>query len=198
MRSSPCGQIREKAAASWRSGPKLPRRGWILPRSLWRGDGVRLRRCARRPSVEAPPLSMVAVGTRISPRPPHIYGPAARCKRINRMGHAVRFNLSDLWLEHALRAIMEIRAQLSSLDPRPRGPRAGPDFSLRRGDRCSIVLTFSREPRQGSSRFTSGSQPQPSCRFWRRCGTVSASMIEYRPRDARELVGQRYGKDVFM
>ena len=68
-------------------------------------------------------------GTAITGRPPHIYGPAARCKRINWMGHAVRFNLSDLWLEHALRAIMEIRAQLSSLDPRPRGPCAGPDFS---------------------------------------------------------------------
>src|SRR6266849_6482374 len=52
----------------------------------------------------------------IAEHPPHIYGPAARCKRIN-------------WLEHALRAIMEIRAQLSSLDPRPRGPCAGPDFS---------------------------------------------------------------------
>src|SRR5258708_7801117 len=71
----------------------------------------------------------IAVGTRVTSRPPHIYGPAARCKRINWMGHAVRFNLSDLWLEHALRAIMEIRAQLSSLDPRPRGPCAGPDFS---------------------------------------------------------------------
>src|SRR5260370_34670898 len=59
------------------------------------------------------PGPMVAVGTRISPRPPDIYGPAARCKRINWMGHAVRFNLSGLWLEHALRAIMEIRAQLS-------------------------------------------------------------------------------------
>src|ERR1700738_1481338 len=70
-----------------------------------------------------------AVGTRVTSRPPHIYGPAARCKRINWMGHAVRFNLSDLWLEHALRAIMEIRAQMSSLDPRPRGPCAGPDFS---------------------------------------------------------------------
>jgi hypothetical protein len=44
-------------------------------------------------------------------------------------GHAVRINLSGLWLELALRAIMEIRAQLSSLDPRPRGPCAGPDFS---------------------------------------------------------------------
>jgi hypothetical protein len=72
---------------------------------------------------------MVTVGTAVASRPPYIYGPAARCKRINWMGHAVRFNLSDLWLEHALRAIMEIRAQLSSLDPRPRGPCAGPDFS---------------------------------------------------------------------
>src|SRR6202165_2779221 len=56
-------------------------------------------------------------------------GEGARRATINWMGHAVRFNLSDLWLEHALRAIMEIRAQLSSLDPRPRGPCAGPDFS---------------------------------------------------------------------
>src|SRR6202043_3657825 len=142
--------------------------------------------------------SEVAVGTRISPRPPHIYGPAARCKRINWMG--------------ACGPLQSIRPLVGACAPGHHGnPRAavlirskasramcGARFQLRRGDRCSIVLTFSREPRQGSSRFTSGSQPQPSCRFWHRCGIVSASMIEYRPRDARELVGQRYGKDVFM
>src|SRR5467141_4983034 len=37
-------------------------------------------------------------------------------------------------------AIMEIRAQLSSLDPRPRGPCAGPDFSCA-GE--TIVPSFS-------------------------------------------------------
>src|SRR5258708_11912519 len=91
------------------------------------------RRFSRAPTI-------IAVGTRVTSRPPHIYGPAARCKRINWMGHAVRFNLSGLWLEHALRAIMEIRAQLSSLDPRPRGPCAGPDFS-RAGE--TVVPSFS-------------------------------------------------------
>jgi len=31
----------EKAAARWRSGSKRPRWGWMMPRSLWRGDGLR-------------------------------------------------------------------------------------------------------------------------------------------------------------
>src|SRR4029077_10250797 len=47
-------------------------------------------------------------------------------------GHAVRINLSGLWLELALPAIMGIRAQLSSLDPRPRRPCAGPGLSCAR------------------------------------------------------------------
>jgi len=44
-------------------------------------------------------------------------------------GHAVRINLSGLWLELAPPAIMGIRAQRSSLDPRPRRPCAGPGLS---------------------------------------------------------------------
>jgi hypothetical protein len=40
-------------------------------------------------------------------------------------GHAVRVNLSGLEWELGLRAIMGIRAQLTSLDPRPQGPCAG-------------------------------------------------------------------------
>ena len=34
----------------------------------------------------------------------------------------------------------------------------GARFQLRRGDRCSIVLVFSREPRRESSRFSSASR----------------------------------------
>src|SRR6478735_3717687 len=44
-------------------------------------------------------------------------------------GHAVRINLSGLWLELAPPAIMGIRAQRSSLDPRPRRPCAGSGLS---------------------------------------------------------------------
>src|ERR1700737_476839 len=131
---------------------------------------------------------MVAVGTRISPGPPHIYGPAARCKRINWMGHAVRFNLSGLWLEHALRAIMEIRAQLSSLDPRPRGPRAGPDFSCA-GETVipSFSLSLANLGREAPDLLLARSHT-PHASFGGGA-IVSASIIEYRPRDARELVG---------
>lgn len=63
-----------------------------------------------------------------SPPPAHLWAGRA-LQEESSDGHAVRINLSGLWLELALRAIMEIRAHLSSLDPRPRGPCAGPDFS---------------------------------------------------------------------
>src|ERR1700681_2033896 len=129
-----------------------------------------------------------AVGTRVTSRPPHIYGPAARCKRINWMGHAVRFNLSDLWLEHALRAIMEIRAQLSSLDPRPRGPCAGPDFSCA-GETVvpSFSLSLANLGREAPDLLLARSHSRHAA--FGVGGIVSASIIEYRPRDARELVG---------
>src|ERR1700692_1937632 len=103
-------------------------------------------------------------------------------------GHAVRFNLSDLWLEHALRAIMEIRAQLSSLDPRPRGPCAGPDF------RCAgetVVPSFSLSLANLGREAPDLLLARSHCRHaaFGVGGIVCASIIEYRPRDARELVG---------
>jgi hypothetical protein len=94
---------------------------------------------------------MVAVGTAISDRPPHIYLWTGRAlqEESSLDGHAVRINLSGLCLELRLRAIMEIRAQLSSLDPRPQGAMCGARLQLCRGDRCSIVFVSSREPRRG-------------------------------------------------
>src|ERR1700692_786145 len=94
-------------------------------------------------------------------------------------GHAVRFNLSGLRLEHALRAIMEIRAQLSSLDPRPRGPCAGPAFG------CARQTFF---PWFSLSRPNLGSEAPdlPLARSHSRHaafsvgGIVSATIIEYR------------------
>jgi hypothetical protein len=62
-----------------------------------------------------------AVGTLISERTPHIYGPAAGCKRNDSEDHAVCFNLSGLWLEPAPRAIMEIR--IAEVRERKRGRR---------------------------------------------------------------------------
>ena len=72
-------------------------------------------------------------------------------------GHAVRVNLSGLCLELALRAIMEICAQLSSVDPRPQGAMCGARLQLCRGDRCSIVVVSSREPRRGLDYLLLGS-----------------------------------------
>src|SRR5438132_10158573 len=123
---------------------------------------------------------MVAVGTRISPRPPHIYGPAARCKRINWMGHAVRFNLSGLWLEHALRAIMEIRAQLSLIRSKASRAMCGARFQLRRGDHCSIVLTSLPNLGREAPDLLLARSDSRHAAFGVR-GIVSASIIEYRP-----------------
>ncbi len=61
--------------------------------------------------------------------PAHLWTGRAVQEESSSEGHAVRVNLSGLCLELVLRAIMEIRAQLSSLDPRPQGPCAGPGFS---------------------------------------------------------------------
>jgi len=61
--------------------------------------------------------------------PAHLWTGRALQEESSLDGHAVRINLSGLCLELVLWAIMEIRAQLSSLDPRPQGPCAGPGFS---------------------------------------------------------------------
>ena len=61
--------------------------------------------------------------------PAHLWTGRALQEELSSDGHAVRINLSGLCLELVLWAIMEIRAQLSSLDPRPQGPCAGPGFS---------------------------------------------------------------------
>jgi hypothetical protein len=59
-----------------------------------------------------------------------IYGSAAHRKSESSNGIAVRINLSGLGMELSLRAIMEIRAQLSFLQTRPReGPVRLPGFS---------------------------------------------------------------------
>jgi hypothetical protein len=71
----------------------------------------------------------IAVEMAIADYPPHIYGPAARCKWNLRMGmRSASIYPASGW---SLRppAIMGIRAQRSSLDPRPRRPCAGPGLS---------------------------------------------------------------------
>src|ERR1700740_89030 len=96
------------------------------------------------------------------------------------------------------RAIMEIRAQLSSLDPRPQGgPWAGPDFS------CAGETVF---PSSSFSLADLGGKAPDFCVAARLLchlgrgegGIISTSMIEHRPGDASELVGQCRSKDVFM
>jgi hypothetical protein len=87
----------------------------------------------------------------------------------------------------------EIRAQLSSLDPRPQGAMCGARLQLCRGDRCSIVFVSSREPRRGLNCLLLGGD---DC--YAALGVNAASMIEHRPGNTSELVGQRHSEDVFM
>jgi hypothetical protein len=65
----------------------------------------------------------------------------------------------------------------------------GARFQLRRGDRCSIVLTFSREPRGNKAPDLLLVRSHSRGAAYGVGGIVCASIIEYRPRDARELVG---------
>ena len=82
------------------------------------------------------------------PNSTHLYGTHVPVEEVSVAGnmsdgHAVRINLSGLWLELAPPAIMGIRAQLSSLDPRPQRPCAGPGLSCA-GRPSSIVFFHSR------------------------------------------------------
>ena len=100
---------------------------------------------------------IMVAGRSLLTAPAHLWTGRALQEESSLDGHAVRINLSGLCLELGLRAIMEIRAQLSSLDPRPQGAMCGARLQLCRGDRCSIVFVSSREPRRGLNCLLLGS-----------------------------------------
>jgi hypothetical protein len=68
-----------------------------------------------------------------------MYGPTVRCKWFRRTGgERSCINVSGLWLEHLLRAIMDISAPAFSLADRPRSGHLGHQCSQRSEDRSSI------------------------------------------------------------
>src|SRR6202040_1784278 len=68
-----------------------------------------------------------------------MYGPAVRCKWFRRAGgERSRINVSGLWLEHLLRAIMDISARAFSLPDRPRLDHLGHQCSHAPGRPNSI------------------------------------------------------------
>jgi hypothetical protein len=68
-----------------------------------------------------------------------MYGPAVRCKWFRRAGgERSCINVSGLWLEHLLRAIMDISAQAFSLTDRHQRAIRVTSVRMRREDRTSI------------------------------------------------------------
>jgi hypothetical protein len=77
-----------------------------------------------------------------------MYGPAARCKRFSsicRLRSCI--NVSGLWLEHLLRAIMDISARAFSLADRPRPCHSGHQCSHAPGRPILHLYLASRRPR---------------------------------------------------
>ena len=90
--------------------------------------------------------SAVQVGPLPSLTP--MYGPAVRCKWFRRAGgERSRINVSGLWLEHLLRAIMDISARAFSLPDRPRLDHLGHQCSHAPGRPNLHHVSSSRRPR---------------------------------------------------
>ena len=80
-----------------------------------------------------------------------MYGPAVRCKSLRRVsGERSCINVSGLWLEHWLLAIMDISARATSLAARPRLGHSGHQCSHAPGRPNLHLVSSSRRPRQAS------------------------------------------------
>jgi len=80
-----------------------------------------------------------------------MYGPAVRCKSLRRSGgERSCINVSGLWLEHWLLAIMDISARAISLPARPRPGHLGHQCSHAPGRPNLHFVSSSRRPRLAS------------------------------------------------